>query len=169
MRFRSLWLCAMLMVLCTAYQIPRAAAQAPRRWLADTALIGPVKSIGPTNQVATGNGISEMKLLDNKTGWAASYQGVLRFDGRFWRPDRTYTGPSSQTAVDLTATDVWIVGFDYYSGPPFISIARYSRDRWISYFDVIRRDGSTGPTIPPGRSATPMSRTPPASMIASDH
>jgi hypothetical protein len=144
MRFRSLWLCAILMVLSTSSWTRPAAAQAPRRWLADTELIGPVKSVGPTNQVATGNGISEMKLLDNKTGWAASYQGVLRFDGRFWRPDRTYTGPSSQTAVDLTGSDVWIVGFDYHSGPPFISISRYYRERWISYHAFIHRDGSTG-------------------------
>lgn len=143
--FHRLFLFAIMLLLAMLHSIQPAAAQSQRRWLADTELIGPAKSIGPTNIVATGNGITEMKLLDNTTGWATSYRGVLRFDGRFWRPE-VYTGPSSLSAVDATGTNnAFVVGFDYYSGPPFISTARYDGSRWLPYHDFVRRDGSTGP------------------------
>ncbi|HEY0603710.1 MAG TPA: hypothetical protein VGD58_12405 [Herpetosiphonaceae bacterium] len=137
----------MTLLLAALHSIQPAAAQAPRRWLADTELIGPAKSIGPTNIVATGNGITEMKLLDSSTGWAVSYHGVLRFDGRFWRPEReNFTGPRNVNAVDASsASNVWVVGFDYYSGPPFASTSRYDGSRWIWYNEFVRRDGSTGP------------------------
>jgi hypothetical protein len=141
---RSL-LFVLTLLLAALSAIRPAAAQVPRRWLADTELIGPVKSIGPTNLVATGNGISEMKLLNSTTGWAVSYRGVLRFDGRFWRPE-TAVGPGSLTAVDLSsASNVWVVGFDYYSGPPFISASRYDGSRWNPYHDFVRKNGSVGP------------------------
>jgi hypothetical protein len=145
MNLRRIWLLSLTLLALALSWSQQAAAQTSQRWLADTELIGPVKSIGPTNVVAGGNGIYEMKLLDSTLGWAVSYRGVLRFDGRFWRPE-IYSGPGSLTAIDATgATNAWAVGFDYYTGPPTVGIAHYDGTRWSSISEFVRKDGSRGP------------------------
>ena len=145
MRFHPLFLLSTLLVVILPLMPQNTAAQPQRRWLADLELVGPVRSIGPTDLVQSGNGITAMDLIDSKTGWAVSYRGLLRFDGRFWLPGTTYSGPEQLNALDLVHTgNGWAVGNDFRGGPPTIGITRYDGQQWEAVRDIVGKDGAVG-------------------------
>lgn len=145
-------ICALIGLLSL---IPQAAqAQTPRRWLADPQLIGPIKSIGPTNGLETSTVAFDMKLLSATDGWAATYHGLYRFDGRYWRRDTgapasigTLSGPATTlTSLDFSSpSNGWLVGSAYNgSSPPSIEMRRWDGTRWSVANEIVAKDGSTG-------------------------
>lgn len=132
-----------------AASLPWAAqAQGEWRWLADPELLTPRRVIGadggPIREVP--NSVSDIDLVDAQTGWATAYRGLLRFDGRWWRPEGGVATGTSLNALDLnSATAGWAVGSDFVpNGPTNIFLYRRNGDQWTGNYDIVRRDGTTG-------------------------
>ncbi len=124
----------------------RGAAQAGRRWLADPELITLAKVIGPNPGIQARNTILEMELLDARTGWATSYEGLLRFDGRWWRP-AVEPGPRFHlAAIDMLNANSGFVGGSAYvpDAPSGVFLARFDGSRLDPFFEVVRADGTVG-------------------------
>lgn len=138
---RCTWIVAVLLLLVMPWP---AAAQTNRRWLADPALIVPVKTIGPNGGQQTKAGIGEIELLDDQTGWATYSFGLLRFDGRWWRPHLSLSSyESAITTAMRSATDGWIGGTRFVSGgPTAVVLWRYDGDMQLIEQQILDRNGA---------------------------
>jgi hypothetical protein len=139
---------ALLAAVLLASAPRQATAQATPRWLADPALVTPIRTIGPSSQ-QTFDVVSDMQLLSPSDGWAAAYGNLLRFDGRFWRPVQALTSTTSPNALEMLSPDAgWVVGGNTQRLPPYTSstlIMRYAGGQWADVSDQIARaDGSQG-------------------------
>ncbi len=138
---------AFLVVLLLSLAVP-VTAQTERRWLADPELLVRRKVIGPDGGLLTQvrDHVYDIDLFDPQHGWAVSYSGLLRFDGRFWRPFENIGNRVALGAIDMQSpTDGWAVGSAYAGDrPPNIYSVRFDGTRWTPVFDVVRKDGTTG-------------------------
>jgi len=123
-----------------------AAAQTGPRWLGDPELLVRRKVIGPDGGLLTqvSDFVYDMDLVDSQTGWAVSYSGLLRFDGRFWRPVENIGNRAALVGIDLTSrTSGWAVGSAYASSDaPNIYTARFDGTSWTPETQVVRKDGT---------------------------
>ena len=142
---RVCFVALLLLSLPLAWPWP-ASAQAGHRWLGDPELITLAKVIGPNPGIQARNSIIEMDLLDARTGWATAYDGLLRFDGRWWRP-ALQSGPRYQyVAIDMVSpNDGWIGGSAYVpDGPSAVFLARFDGAQLREANEIVRADGTTG-------------------------
>lgn len=123
-------------------------AQTERRWLADPELLVRRKVIGPDAGLLTqvADHIYDLELIDQRNGWAVAYSGLLRFDGRFWRPFLNTGNRVALVAIDLSSTTQgWVVGSQHGgSGLPNVYAARFDGTGLIPVSEVVRSDGTTG-------------------------
>jgi hypothetical protein len=126
-----------------------AGAQPARRWLADPAMITPVKMIGPGNQQTTDT-LIDIDLFDAYNGWAVSYGSILRFDGRWWRRQNGLPATTTLRAIDLaSASEIWVAGTTTSREPPYAGSAFIGRvdprTGELTGAPIVRADGSAGP------------------------
>ncbi|HEX6289506.1 MAG TPA: hypothetical protein VFZ66_09965 [Herpetosiphonaceae bacterium] len=140
------YLAGLLLIALLPWQ---AAAQQPRRWLADPELITTRKVIGGDGGAfrEVRDSVIDIDLIDASSGWAVSYSGLLQFDGRWWRPVENLGSRIAMRGIDMrSASDGWIVGSTFVSGGPTnLYYARYNGSAWQFGADIVRKDGSVGP------------------------
>lgn len=149
MTTRTLFVALLTLVAILAGNMPQyTAAQPVQRWLADPAMLTEAKTIGPNGGQQAINSITDMELLDARTGWATTAGGLVRFDGRFWKRFIPASGTTFYRSLDmLSASDGWIAGSETERQPPYGSYALIVRFNGSSLqsVPVVRSDGTTGP------------------------
>jgi hypothetical protein len=138
-------LIALAALLATA---PWAAAQSPRRWLAEPMLFTSPKTIGPSGNQLVADTISDIELSDGANGWATAAGGILRLENGVWRRFQPASGTTSLNAISAyPRSGMWIVGSETDRIPPYRSRAlmlRYVDGAWQPQSDVARADGTVG-------------------------
>src|SRR5215213_5468129 len=143
---RSSWP-LLLFLLLLAAPWP-AAAQQPRRWLADPALLADARTIGPNGGKLVPDQITDIALEDGANGWATAGSGIYRLENNAWRRFSGAAGTTFLRAISAPNPDVeYIVGSETERQPPYASnvlIRRYLNGDWRNGSFIARADGPNG-------------------------